>query len=142
MSRKALSELPTFRSWLSQPKIVDVAMALAISAVFTSFVTKVVNELIMPVVSLPFKKPVEDMFLVIRPGRSSKREYTTITDARYDGASVIGWGALVGGTAILLFQALVVYLIVVVTGRIGIDKDIPEVICTTRRAVQARARGS
>jgi large conductance mechanosensitive channel len=100
--------LKEFRDFINRGSVMDLAVAVIIGGAFGKIVTSLVNDLIVPIISL------------ILGGRSfagqyialNGQVYPTIDAAREAGAAVLAWGSFVQNIIDFLIIAFVIFLLV------------------------------
>jgi large conductance mechanosensitive channel len=100
--------LKEFRDFINRGSVMDLAVAVIIGGAFGKIVTSLVNDLIMPIISL------------ILGGRSfagqyialNGQAYPTIDAAKEAGAAVLAWGSFVQNIIDFLIIAFVIFLLV------------------------------
>ena len=100
--------LREFRDFINRGNVIDLAVAVIIGGAFGKIVTSLVNDLIMPLISLALGgKSFAGQFVALN-GQS----YTTIDAAKEAGAAVLAWGSFVQSIIDFLIIAFVIFLFV------------------------------
>ena len=96
-----------FKAFVNQGNALDLAVGVIIGAAFAKIVNSVVNDLIMPVLSLALGRvEFNNMFIPLK-GQTA----TTLEEARKGGA-VIAYGAFINTVVEFLIVAFVIFMIV------------------------------
>ena len=98
-TKKAKRAWDGFIDFIFSDNVLEVAVGLTIASQFQNVVQAFVSNILLPPVSLipGIERNFDDKFVVLRPGTKgweSKDEYSTIQQARDDGAIVLGWGSV------------------------------------------------
>ena len=96
-----------FKAFVNQGNAMDLAVGVIIGAAFAKIVNSVVNDLIMPVLSLALGRvDFNNMFIPLKDQTA-----TTLEEARKGGA-VIAYGAFINTVVEFLIVAFVIFMIV------------------------------
>jgi large conductance mechanosensitive channel len=81
------SRLTAWVAFLGRDNVIEVALGLIIGAAFSTLVTSLVADIILPPISLlsTHSRNLESRFLVLRKGQTHKAIYNTIEQAAADG---------------------------------------------------------
>ena len=97
-----------FKEFISKGSVMDLAIGMVIGGMFTKIVNSVVNDILMPFVSLlTGRTNFANMFIALDGG-----EYSTIEAAQEAGATVIAYGNLIELIINFLLTAIFLFLIV------------------------------
>lgn len=103
--KKMLSEFKTF---IERGNVIDLAVGVVIGGAFTSIVNSLVNDIIMPFVSLITGGIDFSNWFVALNGES----YTTIEAAKEAGAATINYGNLISVIINFIIVAFVIFLVI------------------------------
>ncbi len=97
-----------FKEFVSKGSMMDMATGIIIGAAVTAVVSSLVDDLIMPIVSL-FTGGVDfsNLFAVMGDG-----EYSTLTAAQEAGASVFAYGSFINAIINFLIISFVIFMII------------------------------
>ncbi|NLP35287.1 MAG: large conductance mechanosensitive channel protein MscL [Clostridiales bacterium] len=100
--------LKEFKKFALRGNMIDLAVGIIIGGAFTSIVNSLVNDIVMPVLSI-FTKKIDftNLFLSL-----DGENYDTLEAAKAAGASTINYGAFLTGVLNFLIMAFVVFLLV------------------------------
>jgi large conductance mechanosensitive channel len=106
--------LNDFKSFALKGNVMDLAVGVIIGAAFGKIITAVVNDLLMPVIGYltPSGTKFNDLFFVLKAGKSAKTDYPTLAAAAADSATVFAYGDFVQTILDFLIVALCIFLIV------------------------------
>lgn len=97
-----------FRDFINRGNVMDLAVGVIIGGAFGKIVASLVNDLIMPIVSLLLGgKSFAGQFVSL-----NGQTYATLEAAKEAGAAVLAWGSFVQSVIDFLIVALVIFLIV------------------------------
>jgi len=97
-----------FKEFILRGNVMDMAVGVIIGGAFTTIVNSLVNDVIMPVISLfTGKINFTDMFIPL-DGSS----YATLAEAQEAGASVFAYGSFIQAVINFLLIALVLFLVI------------------------------
>ena len=100
--------LKEFRDFINRGKVMDLAVGVIIGGAFGKIVASLVNDLIMPVVSLLLGgRSFAGQFVAL-----NGQTYATLADAQKAGAAVLAWGSFAQSVIDFLIVAFVIFLIV------------------------------
>ena len=119
--------LKGFRDFVMRGNVLDLAVAVIIGAAFTKIVNSMVEDIIMPPLSLLLGKvDFTNLFLVLRDGPKGAPPYATLADAKAAGAVTWNYGIFFTNIVTFLIVAFVVYLMIRSVVRLGPKKaDVP-----------------
>jgi large conductance mechanosensitive channel len=100
--------LKDFREFIMRGNVLDLAVAVIIGGAFGKIVTSLVNDVIMPVISL-FLKGVDfsNLFLPL-----DGKTYATVQAAKDAGAATLNYGLFINAVIDFLIIAFVIFLLV------------------------------
>lgn len=115
--------LKGFRDFVMRGNVLDLAVAVIIGAAFTKIVNSMVEDIIMPPLSLVLGKvDFTNLFLVLRDGAKMAPPYATLADAKAAGAVTWNYGTFFTNIVTFLIVAFVVYLMIRSVVRLGPKK--------------------
>ena len=98
-----------FRQFILRGNVVDLAVGVIIGGAFQAIVNSLVNDVIMPVISL-LTKGVDFTNLFIQLNGDVK--YATLAEAQEAGAAVLAYGNFISAVINFLIMALVIFLLI------------------------------
>ena len=107
MSKKS-SFMSEFKTFIMRGNVIDLAVGVIIGAAFQTIIKSLVDDLVMPIISI-FTKGVDfaNMFVVIGEG-----EYDTLAAAQEAGAAVFAYGNFINAVLNFLIMAFVIFVLV------------------------------
>lgn len=103
--------LQEFKAFAMRGNVVDMAVGIIIGAAFATVVRSLVDDIIMPVVSLVTGAPdFSNLFILLR--NPTGEEFTAIDTAREAGAVAFGYGLFLNALIAFLLVALAMFFIV------------------------------
>jgi large conductance mechanosensitive channel len=107
MSKKS-GFMSEFKTFIMRGNVIDLAVGVIIGAAFQAIIKSLVDDLVMPVISI-FTKGVDftNMFVVIGEG-----EYDTLAAAQEAGAAVFAYGNFINAVLNFLIMAFVIFVLV------------------------------
>ncbi|MBN2804922.1 MAG: large conductance mechanosensitive channel protein MscL [Deltaproteobacteria bacterium] len=101
-----------FKEFAIKGNVIDMAVGIIIGAAFTTVVKSLVDDIIMPPLSLLTGKfDVASKFLVLSDG-ASNGPYNTLDEAKTGGAIVWAYGNFLNTLVVLMLVSLVLFFIV------------------------------
>jgi large conductance mechanosensitive channel len=109
-----MSVLKDFKSFALKGNVMDLAVGVIIGAAFGKIVTAVVNDLLMPVVGYftPAGTKFNDLFIILKAGKSGKMDYPTLAAAAADSATTFAYGDFLQTVLDFLIVAFCIFIIV------------------------------
>jgi large conductance mechanosensitive channel len=109
-----MSFLKDFKSFALKGNVMDLAVGVIIGAAFGKIVTAVVNDLLMPIIGYitPAGTKFNDLFIILKAGKSGKMEYPTLAAAAADSATTFAYGDFLQTVLDFMIVALCIFLIV------------------------------
>jgi large conductance mechanosensitive channel len=102
--------LKDFRDFALKGNVIDMAVGIIIGAAFTTVVSSLVNDLLMPLLGLVTRgMDFSDRFTVIS---GTDGEYATAAAAKAAGANVLAWGNFITAVISFLLVAFALFLVV------------------------------
>jgi len=116
--------LKEFRAFIMRGNVIDLAVGIIIGAAFTAIVNSVVNDLIMPIISL-FTAGVNfaDVFIPFQTWPEGVPQ--SLANAREQGIAVFAVGAFINALINFLIIAMVVFLLVRTVNRLTRKEPAP-----------------
>lgn len=100
--------LREFKEFAMRGNVIDLAVGVIIGGAFQKIVTSLVNDIIMPLISLIMKgSDFADKFVALDGG-----EYATIEEATSAGAAILTYGNFIAVVIDFLIMAFVIFLLV------------------------------
>jgi large conductance mechanosensitive channel len=97
-----------FKKFILRGNVLDLAVAVILGAAFGKIVTSMVNDLLMPVISLATGKiDFSSLFISL-----NGKQYATLAAAKAEKAPTFNYGLFINATVEFLIVAFVVFLIV------------------------------
>ena len=97
-----------FGDFIKRGNVIDLAVAVVVGGAFSSIVTSLVNDIIMPVISLLTGGVDFTNLFVALNGKT----YETLALAQEDGASVLAYGSFIQAVINFLIIAFVIFMVV------------------------------
>ena len=115
-----------FKEFIMRGNVMDMAVGVIVGGAFNTIVTSLVNDIIMPVISLATGKvDFTNLFFTLDGSK-----YATLAEAQEAGASVFAYGSFIQNVLQFLIVAFVLFL--VVKGMNKLRKPEPEAAPTTK----------
>lgn len=104
-----------FKKFIIRGNVIDLAVGVIIGGAFQKIVNSLVNDIIMPVISL-ITKGVDftNWFVVLDGG-----DYDTLAQAQEAGAAVLSYGNFISNVINFLIMAVVIFLLVKAINRVN-----------------------
>ena len=100
--------LSEFKKFALRGNMIDLAVGIIIGTAFSGIVNSLVNDIVMPVLSLLTNRiDFEDKFIALDGGK-----YATLAEAQAQGVATINYGLFVSGVINFIIMAFVVFLMV------------------------------
>ena len=97
-----------FKTFIMRGNVIDLTVGVIIGGAFQAIVNSLVNDIIMPLISLLTKGLDFASLFVSLDGN----KYATLAEAQEAGAAVITYGSFIGAVLNFLIMAFVIFLIV------------------------------
>lgn len=115
-----------FKDFIMRGNVMDMAVGVIVGGAFSSIVTSLVNDIVMPLITLITGKiSFTDLFIALDGG-----SYKTLADAQAAGASVFAYGNFIQMVVQFLIIAFVIFM--VVKGLNKLHKPAPAPAVTTK----------
>ena len=113
--------LKEFKEFALKGNVIDLAVGVIIGGAFNSLVTSLVNEMIMPLISiLTGKIDFSNLFIAL-----NGKNYDTLKQAQDAGAATLNYGSFITGLLNFLIMAFVVFLMVKAINKLKSRNEIP-----------------
>ncbi|MHB8132165.1 MAG: large conductance mechanosensitive channel protein MscL [Mobilitalea sp.] len=100
--------LKEFKNFALKGNMIDLAVGIIIGSAFSAIVNSLVNDIIMPLLSILTRNiNFSDLFISL-----NGVDYDTLQLAKDDGAATVNYGLFISGVLNFLIMAFVVFLIV------------------------------
>lgn len=100
--------LKEFKKFALRGNMIDLAVGIIIGGAFTGIVNSLVNDIVMPLLSLITKNiDYTNLFLSL-----DGKHYEKLQDAKDAGAATVNYGVFISGVINFLIMAFVVFLLV------------------------------
>lgn len=100
--------LKEFKEFALKGNMIDLAIGVIIGGAFSKIVTSLVNDIIMPILSLfTGKLDFTNLFISL-----NGQKYATLAEAQTAGASTINYGSFLTGVINFLIVAFVIFIVV------------------------------
>lgn len=110
-----------FKKFALKGNMIDLAVGVIIGGAFNGLVTSLVNDIIMPVLSLfTGKMDFENWFVAL-----DGKEYATIEAAKEAGAATLNYGNFISGIINFIIMAFVVFMLVKAINKLKKDEPAP-----------------
>jgi large conductance mechanosensitive channel len=108
-----------FRDFAVRGNVIDLAVGLVLGAAFTTIVTSLVNDLLMPPIGLLLGGiDFSDFFITLKGG-----SYPTVAAAKTAGAVTLNYGLFINAIIKFIIVAFAVFLLVKQINRLKINFD-------------------
>ena len=105
MMKKIVNE---FKEFISKGNVMDLAIGVIIGGAFSSIVTSLVNDIIMPIISLITGGVDFTNWFISLDGS----KYSTLAEAQTAGASVLAYGSFIQAIIYFLILAFVIFMLI------------------------------
>ena len=119
--------LKEFKKFAFKGNVADMAVGVVVGGAFSTIVTSLVNDIIMPVLSLFTGKLDFANWFVALDGNT----YQTLADAQEAGAATLNYGNFISGIINFLIMAFVVFMLVKAINKM--KKEEPKAAPTTKK---------
>lgn len=110
-----------FKKFALKGNMIDLAVGVIIGGAFNGLVTSLVNDIIMPVLSLFTGKMDFENWFVALDGKT----YATIEAAKEAGAATLNYGNFISGVINFIIMAFVVFMLVKAINKLKKDEPAP-----------------
>ncbi len=113
--------LKEFKKFAMKGNMVDMAVGIIIGAAFATVIKSLVDDVIMPIVSVIFQAPdFSNLFVTLR--NPTGAAFTSIEAAREAGAVALGYGLFLNALLAFLIVAFVLFIVVRNMNRLMAEK--------------------
>ena len=110
-----------FKEFAVKGNVIDLAVGVVIGTAFGKIVTSLVNDIIMPVISIfTAGLDFENWFISLDGSK-----YATLADAKEAGAATLNYGAFIGNVIDFLIIAFSIFIVVRQINRLTRKKEAP-----------------
>ena len=114
--------LKEFKEFALKGNMIDLAVGVIIGGAFNSLVTSLVDNIIMPVISIfTGKIDFSNLFLSL-----DGKEYDTLAQAKKAGAATLNYGTFITGLLNFIIMAFVVFLLVKAMNKLRTHNEVPQ----------------
>ena len=118
--------LKEFKEFALKGNMIDLAVGVIIGGAFNSLVTSLVDNIIMPVLSIfTGKIDFSNLFLSL-----DGKEYDTLAQAQKAGAATLNYGTFITGLLNFIIMAFVVFLLVKAMNKLRTHNEVPQEVTT------------
>ena len=118
--------LKEFKEFALKGNMIDLAVGVIIGGAFNSLVTSLVDNIIMPVISIfTGKIDFSNLFLSL-----DGKEYDTLAQAQKAGAATLNYGTFITGLLNVILMAFVVFLLVKAMNKLRTHNEVPQEVTT------------
>ena len=115
-----------FKEFIMRGNVMDMAVGVVVGGAFSNIVTSLVNDIIMPIVSLATGKVnFSDLFISL-----NGEKYASLAAAQEAGASVFAYGSFIQAIVNFLIIAFCIFMVVKAINKL--KKPAPEAAPTTK----------
>lgn len=113
--------LKEFKEFALKGNMIDLAVGVIIGGAFNSLVTSLVDNIIMPLISiLTGRIDFSNLFLAL-----NGKHYATLKQAQEAGAATLNYGTFITGLLNFIIMAFVVFLLVKAMNKIRTRNEVP-----------------
>lgn len=120
--KKGKGTLKEFGEFIKRGNVVDMAVGVVIGGAFSSIVTSIVNDIIMPVVSLITGGIDFSNWFVALDGNT----YATLEKAQEAGAATLNYGNLISIVLNFLIVAFCIFIVIKIIGKFNRKQEVKE----------------
>jgi large conductance mechanosensitive channel len=108
-----MSFLHEFKSFAMKGNVIDLAVGVVIGAAFGKIVTSLVEDVLMPIISLVTGKiDFSNLFFVVYNPDGAPAHYTTLKAAKDAGATAIGYGLFINAIVQFIIVAFAIFIVI------------------------------
>ncbi len=112
-----------FKEFIARGNVMDLAVGVIIGGAFSAIVTSLVNDVIMPIISLITGGIDFNNWFISLDGS----KYSTLAEAKTAGASVLAYGSFIQAIIYFLILAFVIFMLVKAVNKLTKKKKKEEV---------------
>ena len=128
--KKVSSFVKEFKDFIMRGNVLDLAVGVIIGAAFQGIVNSLVNDIIMPLVTIVTGGIDFQNWFISLDGS----KYATLTAAKEAGASTLNYGVFLTAIINFLIMAFVIFMIVKTLNKLTKKKEEPEEEAVTTKA--------
>ena len=107
-----------FKAFAMKGNVMDLAVGVIIGAAFGKIVTALVDDILMPIISLVTGGTnFNDLMYVIKPGKDGATAYPSLEAAKAAGANVFAYGHFIQSVVDFVIIALCIFMIIRAMGK-------------------------
>lgn len=108
LNKRSEGMLKEFKKFALRGNMIDLAVGIIIGGAFSGIVNSLVNDIVMPLLSLLTKRiDFTNLFIAL-----NGKHYDTLELAKADGAATVNYGVFISGVLNFIIMAFVVFLMV------------------------------
>ena len=108
-----MSFIQEFKSFAMKGNVIDLAVGVVIGAAFGKIVSSLVEDVLMPIISLATGKiDFSNLFFVVYNPDGAPATYATLKAAKDAGATAIGYGLFINAVVQFTIVAFAIFLVV------------------------------
>ena len=108
-----MSFLQEFKSFAMKGNVIDLAVGVVIGAAFGKIVSSLVEDVLMPIISLATGKiDFSNLFFVLYNPDGAPAAYATLKAAKEAGATAIGYGLFINAIVQFTIVAFAIFLVI------------------------------
>ncbi len=102
-----------FKSFAMKGNVIDLAVGVVIGAAFSKIVSSLVDDVLMPIISLATGKvDFSNLFFVLYNPDGAPTSYATFKAAKEAGATAIGYGLFINAIVQFMIVAFAIFIVV------------------------------
>ena len=122
-----------FREFAIKGNVMDMAVGIIIGAAFGTVVKSLVDDVLMPPFGMLLGNvDFSNLFLVLKDGATGVSNYSTLADAKADGAVTINYGLFVNSIISFIIVAFALFIVIKNMNRLKRAGPTPEAAPTTK----------
>ncbi len=106
-----------FKKFITRGNVIDMAVGVVVATAFTAIVNAIVNNILMPIVTMAVPAGLDGLVTVLNPEKAAVTEATVNTISYWgttydaDVVNVINWGILINAVINFFLIALILFII-------------------------------
>lgn len=106
-----------FKKFITRGNVIDMAVGVVVATAFTAIVNAIVNNILMPIVTMAVPAGLDGLVTVLNPKKAAVTEATVNTISYWgttydaDVVNVINWGILINAVINFFLIALILFII-------------------------------
>jgi len=101
-----------YKAFIDRGNVVDLAVGVVMGAAFSAIVQSLVNDIITPLVGIATGSQLQEAFIVLKPGHTGSKNFTTRDLAKADGAVTENYGNFLQQIVNFFIISIFVYIFV------------------------------